>query len=118
MAEVFKANNVTLPSPTAVSINDEIIWTAETGRLYNGTMFGSVIAQKKTVSLTWEYLTAAEMLLIKNNCVGGFFPFTFTDDGTTQTIQVYRGTLAKERLAPTGDGVVRYKKVTVDLIEQ
>lgn len=118
MAEVFKANNVTLPSPTAVTVNDEIIWTAETGRLYNGMMFGSVVAQKKTVNVTWEYLTAAEMLLIKNNCTGGFFPFTFVDDGITQTITVYRGTLTKERLAPTGDGVVRYKKVTVDLIEQ
>jgi hypothetical protein len=118
MAEVFKARGVTLPSPTAVTINDELIWTAETGRLYNGAMFGSVIAQKKTVSLTWEYLTAAEMLLIKNNCTGGFFSFTFVDDGTTQSITVYRGTLVKERLAPTGDGIVRYKKVTVDLIQQ
>lgn len=118
MAEVFKANGVVLPSPTAITINDEIVWTSDTGRIFNGTMFGAVITEKKTINITWEYLTAAEMLLIKNNCCAGFFPFTFVDDGATQTITVYRGTLAKERLAPTGDGVVRYKKVTVDLIEQ
>ena len=118
MSEVLKAGNVQLPSPVSISTSDELIWTADTGRLMNGAMVGEVVAEKKTVSLKWGILTETEMLLIKNNMTGGFFNFTFHDDGVDMTIEVYRGTMAKERLPDVGDGVVRYKTVSVDVIQR
>ena len=118
MSEVLKAGNVQLPPPVQISTNDELIWTSDTGRLMNGTMVGEVVAEKKTVSLKWEFLTESEMLLIKNNMVGGFYNFTFHDDGTDMTIEVYRGSMAKERLPDVGDGVIRYRTVSVDVIQR
>ena len=117
MAEVLKAGNVQLPSPVSISTNDELIWTADTGRLMDGMMVGEVVAEKKTISLKWQFLTETEMLKIKNNMTG-FFSFTFHDDGIDMTIDVYRGTLAKERLPDVGDGIVRYRSVSVDVIQR
>ena len=118
MAEVLKAGNVQLPSPVSISTNDELIWTADTGRLMDGMMVGEVVAEKKTISLKWQFITETEMLKIKNNMTGGFFTFTFHDDGIDMTIDVYRGTLAKERLPDVGDGIVRYRSVSVDVIQR
>ena len=66
MAEVFKANGVVLPSPTAITINDEIVWTSDTGRIFNGTMFGAVITEKKTINITWEYLTESKIIAVRD----------------------------------------------------
>ncbi len=84
----------------------------------DGMMVGEVVAEKKTISLKWQFLTETEMLKIKNNMTGGFFTFTFHDDGVDMTIDVYRGTLAKERLPDVGDGIVRYRSVSVDVIQR
>ena len=118
MSEVLRARGVQMPSPVAMSVNDELIWTADTGRLMNGIMVGEVVAEKKNISLKWEFLTESEMLLIRSNMTGGFFSFTFHDDGINMSIEVYRGTLAKERLPDIGDGVVRYRTVSVDVIQR
>lgn len=118
MSEVLMAGGVQMPPPVSMSVNDELIWTSDTGRLMDGTMVGEVVAQKKTVSIKWEYLTETEMLLILNNMTGGFFNFTYHDDGANITIEVYRGTMAKERLPDVGDGIVRYRTVSVDIIQR
>lgn len=114
----FSAGAVTLPSPTSLTVSDEIIWSSDTGRALDGTMWGEVIAQKKNISIKWEYLTEAEMLTIKNNLISGFFSFTFPDNGTSTTITGYRGTLSKELLGRLGDGVTYYKSVSVDIIQK
>ena len=31
--EILKSGNVVLPAPVSVSVNDELIWTSETGRV-------------------------------------------------------------------------------------
>ena len=41
--EILKAGNVVLPAPSQISIEDEIIWTSDTGRTLSGQMFGDVI---------------------------------------------------------------------------
>ncbi len=117
-AEVLRAGSVQLPSPVSISTNDELIWSADTGRLMDGTMAGEVVAEKKTVSIKWEFLTEEEMLRIRNNMTGGFFSFTFHDDGADLTIDAYRGTMAKERLPDVGDGIRRYRTVSVDVIQR
>ena len=63
---IIWSGSTTLPAPTSLSVNDEIIWSSDTGRTLSGRMVGDPVAQKKTVSLKWEYLTEAEEKIIKN----------------------------------------------------
>ncbi len=118
MKEILTAGGTALPAPVSMTINDELIWTSDTGRLMNGAMAGEVVAEKKNISLKWGILTEAEMSQIRNRIVNGFFPVTFRDDGIDMTVTVYRGTLSKEVLGRLSDGIFYYKSATVDLIER
>lgn len=118
MSDVLKSGDTVLPSPVSLTVNDEIIWTSDTGRTLAGYMIGDVVAEKKNLSLRWEYLTEDEYLTIKNTLIAGFMPFTFHDDGIDMTIEVYRGTLSKDQLGRLSDGIFYYRSVTVDLVER
>lgn len=118
MKEVLKAGSVVLPAPVSISVNDELIWSSDTGRTMSGTMVGEVIAEKKTVSIKWGVLSESELLLIKKGIIKGFFPITFRDDGIDMTITGYRGTLSKEQLGRLADGIFYYRSVSVDVIER
>lgn len=115
---ILKAGDTALPAPVSITVNDEIIWTSGTGRTLSAFMAGDVVAEKKTVSIKWGYLTENEMVLIKEKLIAGFFPFTFHDDGVDITIESYRGTLSKEQLGRLGDGIFWYKSATVDIIQR
>ena len=116
--KILWSGSTTLPAPTSLSVNDEIIWTSDTGRTLAGLMVGAVVAQKKNLSIKWEFLTEAQVKTIKNTLVPGFFPFSFRDDGIDITIQSYRGTLSKEHLGDIGDGLYWYRSVSVDIIQR
>lgn len=116
--KILWSGAVVLPSPVSISVNDEIIWTSDTGRTLSGKMVGDPVAEKKTVSVKWGILTEAEMLLIKNTLTKGYFPISFHDDGTDLTIESYRGTLSKEHLGYIGDGTYYYKSATVEIIQR
>ena len=115
---VLKAGGIVLPTPVSLSINDELIWSEETGRTLSGTMVGEIIAEKKNISIKWAFLDENDMLKIRNNMVSNFFPFTFYDDGEEMTIDSYRGTLSKELLGELGDGHIWYRSVSVDVIQR
>ena len=112
----LKAGRVELPSPTSLSVADEIIWTSSTGRTLAGYMIGDVVAEKKTLNIKWEFLTDPQLQLIKSKLIAGWFPITFHDSGIDFTIQSYRGTLTKEELGSIGDGNYYYKSVSGDEI--
>lgn len=38
--EILKAGGVVLPAPVSITVNDEIIWSADTGRTMSGQMVG------------------------------------------------------------------------------
>ena len=116
--EILKSGNVVLPSPTSLSVSDEIIWTSDTGRVLSGLMAGDVVAEKKNLSIKWEFPTEEDIKLIKSRLIAGFFPFTFRDDGIDITILAYRGTLAKEQLGYIGDGFFWYRSASVDIIQR
>lgn len=118
MKDILRAGGETLPAPVSLSVNNELIWTSDTGRLMDGTMQGEVIAEKKTVSIRWEFLNEEELVKIKKNLVAGFFPFTFHDDGIDMQITSYRGTLSKEHLGRLSDGIYYYRNVSVDIVER
>lgn len=54
---VLKCGNVELPAPVSMSVADEIIWSSDTGRTLTGTMVGDVVAEKKNLSIKWNWLT-------------------------------------------------------------
>lgn len=59
--KILWSGSTTLPAPTSLSVNDEIIWTSDTGRTLAGLMVGAVVAQKKNLSIKWEFLTESQV---------------------------------------------------------
>lgn len=118
MDKILWSGNTTLPAPTSLSVDDELIWTSDTGRTLAGYMVGDVVAEKKTVSIKWEFITETEVKIIKNTLISGFFPFSFHDDGIDMTIECYRGTISKEHLGKLGDGMYYYRSVSVDIVQR
>lgn len=118
MEAVLMSGTVVLPAPVELSIDDELIWSSDTGRTMNGLMIGDVIAEKKNLKISWGILTEAQLVLIKNHLTAGFFPLTFHDDGMDITIECYRGTLSKSAIGRLGDGIYYYRSASVSLIER
>lgn len=118
MKEILRAGSIVLPAPVSLSVNDELIWSSDTGRTMDGTMVGEIVAEKKTLSIKWGCLMEKDIALIKRGIIAGFFPVTFRDEGLDITITAYRGTLSKEQIGWLGDGNFWYKSASVDLIER
>ena len=118
MKEILQSGDVVLPSPVSITVNDEIIWTSETGRTLSGYMAGDAVAEKKNIGIKWGILTESDVAKIKNTLIAGFFPFTFRDDGVEISIESYRGTISKEQLGWIGDGIFYYRSVSVDIIQR
>ena len=114
---IIKAGSVTLPSPVEISTSEEIIWSANTGRSTTGKMIGDVVAEKKTINITWGILTKTEYNLIKTNLQSGFHSFSLILGNDTATITSYRGTLTAELLGGFG-GTTYYKSASVSIIQQ
>ena len=106
-----------LPSPVEISIDDEIIWSSDSGRDLSGLFAGDVIAEKKTISITWGVLDEEEVQLIQDILKAGYIPLTFRDVGGYVTIDAYRGTLSKVLLGEYGD-VLYFKSVTCKIIQR
>lgn len=115
---ILKAGDTVLPAPVSISVNDEIVWTSDSGRSLSAYMMGDVVAEKKTVSVKWGIMTEEQVVLIKEKLLAGFFPFTFHDDGVDITIEAYRGTLSKKQIGYLGDGLFYYQEVAVDIVQR
>ena len=44
---LLTVGGVELPSPTSIQIDDEIIWSSDSGRDLSGLFAGDVVAQKR-----------------------------------------------------------------------
>lgn len=115
---VLKANGIQLPAPVKIVVNDEIIWSSDTGRSSDGTMLGDVIANKKNITIEWGVLKASEVKIISTNMKAGFFSFVFEDEGEQISITGYRATLSKEQIGKLGDGIFYYRTVTTSFIQK
>lgn len=116
--EILKCGDVVLPAPVSLSIGDEIIWSESTGRTLSGLMLGDIVAEKKTLTISWGILKESEYLIIKKNLIAGFFPITFHDDGIDMIITTYRGTLTKEVIGLLDDGIYYYRSVNTNIVQQ
>ncbi len=114
---ILTAGGIVLPAPVSMTVNDEIIWSSDTGRTMSGQMVGDVVAEKKNVGIKWGCLLEDDVVTIKRCLVPGFFPVSFRDDGMLITIYTYRGTLSKEQLGWLG-GEFWYRSVSVDIIQR
>lgn len=112
MAEIT-VNGVALASPVSISNSDEIIWSSGTGRSANGQMSGDVIANKKTIQISWGILTQDEYNAIRN-IPSGFFNAVVLG----QSIRAYRSTISGSCLGTFSDGVTYYNDVSTSFIEQ
>ena len=117
MSISISAGGTALPSPTELTVSEEIIWSANTGRGASGLMLGDVVAEKETFEIHWGVLTAAQREAIRSRLVSGFFPVTVTIGETAVTLTVYRGTLTGSLLGTFG-GVTYYKDTAVTIIQQ
>ncbi len=117
MAITIQSNGVALPSPTEIETGDEIIWSANTGRSTTGLMVGDVVAEKKTLTIRWGVLTAAEYDGLRSALGTGFRPFTLAVDGSAVTITAYRSALTGTLLGTFG-GVTYVRDAAVTIVQQ
>ncbi len=103
-----------LPSPVAISVGDEIIWSSNAGRVSSGLMLGTMIAEKKTINISWGILTHAEVEILKKKIPVGFIKLHILG----QLYSVYRGTLNNEVLGYVGDGILYYRSASTDIVER
>ena len=115
---ILSVNGVALPSPTSIQIDDEIIWSSDSGRDLSGLFSRDVIAQKKTITIGWGVLPEKAVKLIQEKLCAGYFPVTFWDTGQFLTIEAYRGTLSKVALGQIGDGIFYYKSVSCKIVQR
>lgn len=118
LSTTINGSVVNLPAPVSIQVGDEIIWSSNTGRSSSGRMLGDVIAQKLTLSIVWGVLKSSELNVIKTALRAGFYPLTFNIDGTSNTIDAYRGTLAYEAMGQMTDSLYYFKNTTVDIVQQ
>lgn len=109
---------VKLPVPDEITINNEIIWSSNTGRSSTGKMIGDVIAEKNTLGISWKGIrTSFEYKQIKAGLVAGFFPLKIQIDEEPMEIISYRGTLSARARGKIGD-TYYYDSISTDIVEQ
>lgn len=109
----FVVDGKTMPVPSEMAVNNELIWSSDTGRTLSGKMSGSVIAEKMTISLKWKLLSNEEYKKLEASLKAGFFSITLQDVGTKT---VYRGTLVRQRIRVRNG--LKWADISVDLIER
>lgn len=85
--------NMPTPIQDGIQIAEEKIWSANTGRTADGEMTGTLVAIKRTVTITWPRLTGAQASTIRSAVSKKDDPFptmTYTDiDGSSKSMKVY-----------------------------
>jgi len=118
MSRIYiKVGTTELPSPVDLSIDNEILWSEDSGRDLSGLFSGDVVAEKKTLSVNWGILSETEMALIKNNVAAGYIPITFSDGVETLTIESYRGTLSRVPMG-TFNNVTYFRSASVKIVQR
>ena len=107
------AGGVLMPSPVEVSVDDEILWSEDSGRTLDAEMVADVVAQKKTLTITWGYLTDDQLETIRQYMLAGFFPVSFCGISIT----TYRGTLTSVVAGEFG-GEIWHKSASVKVVQK
>ena len=120
-ALTLKANNVALPDGViGLRMNNELLWSEGTGRAAeNGLMVGSVVATKRTFSITWGVLSQAEYNALVAAVPVGFFAFyAKTYNNVLASMTAYSGGVNQGEYVGKAGGACYWKGVTVDVVER
>lgn len=114
---MLKINGVDIPTPSDLKIGIQDLSKAE--RSANGQMFIERIATKRKLEPTWQYLSREEISTLFQAVSSVFFEVEYIDP---QNNAVKTGTFyAGDRKAGALDyrnGVIRYKDISVNLVER
>ena len=108
----------------SVYINDELVWSANTGRSVTALFVGDIVGEKITVSLNFKCLTHSQFKMMKNALPGLGAPFKHVqliqpNGEAIVDFKIYRATIGRDlRNTAFADGEVVYKDVSVEMIEQ
>lgn len=120
--ELF-VDDVQLPTPKleGLTITENKMWSANTGRLENsGEMAGTIVAIKLKLDIKWPPLTMAQVQQIRAavSSLTAFHQLRFTDmSGEVTEISVYFGD-PSYTLYSYSEGVQRIHDVSVSAIEK
>ena len=117
---MLKFDGVEMPVPADLQVQNNKIWSDNTGRSANGKLVGDMGCIKKKLIISWVHLTGEQVALINqyiSNVSKPFFSVTFTDETfNEQTCTMYAGDTKYDVLKWVSP--MKYlKNVTVDLIE-
>lgn len=116
----LRFDGVAMPTPSEIRIENNKIWSDNTGRSANGRLVGDMICIKKKIYITWVHLTGTEVDMINayiSNINRPFFDVTIIDETFNySTYLVYAGDVSYDVLSWDGD-LQFTKNVTVNLIE-
>lgn len=106
----FKISNIDLPSVSSAVWSFADLSSDESGRsTRTGAMQKDIIAQKRTLTFTWGYLTLAEASVVAQLCKnrGAAVYLTYPDilTGKNVTGKFYTGDLTNGSYVPLGDGM-------------
>lgn len=99
MAMTLKIAGASLPTEnlTQIALNNEIIWSSNTGRTTSGLMMGDIIANKATLSLEFQWISVTNFNTILNavNSSPFFTVQVKLDNITLADITAYRSTVER-----------------------
>lgn len=117
----INGTKVKAPKIGGISVKEEKVWSKNTGRSASAKMQGTIIAIKKTRSISWPPLTMAErnqILSLVSNTSKPFVTLAMTmPDGSTESIECYFGTPSFDEWELIG-GTWRCTNGKVDAIER
>lgn len=117
----INGTKVVAPKIGGISRKSEKVWSKNTGRSASAKMQGTIIAIKKTLSISWPPLTQDELELIESLVSDSDLPFTTLTvtqpDGSTESIECYFGTPSFDEWDYIG-GQWRCTNGKVDAIER
>lgn len=120
-ALTLKVNNVALPDGvTEFRMGSELLWSEGTGRAAeNGLMVGSVVASKRTFTITWGVISQADLNAIIAAIPANFFTFyAKTYNNVLASVKAYRSTINCGDYVGKAGGACYWKGATVDIIER
>ncbi len=83
--EFLKINGKTIKAPTEITISPEILDKVE--RTIDGTMVVDIVADKRKVDVSWDYLSKEDMtLLVKQISEDKFAEISFHDNITGEIV--------------------------------
>ena len=119
ISELYIAG-VKLPAPSVqgVTISKNKVWSANTGRLSNGQMAGTLLTSKMKLEIKWPPLTMAQYAIIERTTSTDWASVTYTNSsGVTETKTMYFGDLTGTQYS-WADGLQYVKDVSISMIEK